>query len=268
MTIGRKILLMGPPGSGKTHATTTLAKTGQRVVHLLLEPGGLPVLQKAYGPDVPSNVHWHQLDVPGASLDELDALAMAMNTRDGDDFARWKPDQKYRGKHDGITRIQKALRAFPSQQGKLLESAESWGPDTTLVIDSLTALCDLVWNQSYGGRTAIEPGDYTKSQGYLDVFFGTICQSWKCNLVVTAHVEPRAKVSTVSKESEMKLFPVLIGGKMRAMFGKYFSEVILAKRLGAKWYWDTQAGDADVKCRELSASSTLEPDFAQLFKKA
>ena len=57
---GVNVLLMGPAGSGKTHAIGTLVDTGVEVFYLALEPG-LESLIGYYtdcGLEVPANLHY------------------------------------------------------------------------------------------------------------------------------------------------------------------------------------------------------------------
>lgn len=215
---------------------------------------------------IPSNAHIHVFDYKGASLDDLKALADALRDRQGDAMLSWRsPDAK---KFDGLSRLQDVLRDFKDRQGKSHGSADKWGADDVLVIDSLSALCDMVWSQCFGGRIEIEPTEYVRAQGFLEVLFSTLCWGFKCGLVVTAHIEDREakkyKQGTSEREKDFKLFPVLIGGKLRNSFAKYFDEVILAKRIGSTWHWDTQTAEADVKFRALPQSNQLRPDFAQI----
>ena len=46
-----------------------------------------------------------------------------------------------------------------------------------------------------------------------------------------------------------------------------FSDVVLTQREGDKFYWDTAAGLADLKTRNLPIRSKLSPDFAQIMDK-
>lgn len=216
---------------------------------------------------IPSNAHIHVFDYKGASLDDLKALADALRDRQGDAMLSWRsPDAK---KFDGLSRLQDVLRDFKDQQGKSHGRADKWGPDDVLAIDSLSAVCELVWSQCFGTRIVLEPSEYPTAQGFLETLFATLCWDLKCATVVTAHTEDRTvkkyKQGTPDREKDFKQYPVLIGDKLKNVFAKYFSEVILAKRLGSNWYWDNQSGEADVKFRALPQSNQLKPDFTDIF---
>jgi len=66
---GFNVMLMGPAGSGKTHALGTLVDSGIEVFYLALEPGLESLL--GYWTDrglpIPANLHWHTLKAPDTS---------------------------------------------------------------------------------------------------------------------------------------------------------------------------------------------------------
>jgi hypothetical protein len=46
-----------------------------------------------------------------------------------------------------------------------------------------------------------------------------------------------------------------------------FSDVILAKRVGREWFWDTEDPTADLKTRNLPISTKIKPDFKCILDK-
>ena len=67
---GFNVMLMGPAGSGKTHAIGTLVDAGLEVFYLALEPGLESLLGywTDRGKPIPDNLHWHTLKAPDTSF--------------------------------------------------------------------------------------------------------------------------------------------------------------------------------------------------------
>lgn len=263
---GHKSLIIGAPGSGKTWATATASQVpSKRVVYLMLE-NSLGVLVKAlkamHGGKVPDNVHWHDFSFQGIGLDELEASANAINTLEGDNLKKWRSPMKR--SNTGFSDLVKVLKDFTDHRtGESLGSAAQWDNSTIFVVDSMTALTDMIWNQTFGGRVSVDWTEYSAPQGLLMNFVTLFCWQAKCNFVMTAHVEDR---ETQQGSGQFKQYPLTIGGKLRDKLAGYFDDVILAQRIGPNYVWNTATASADVKPRILPAATNLKPDFVQIYE--
>jgi len=87
-----------------------------------------------------------------------------------------------------------------------------------------------------------------------------LCTGFRCHVVVTAHIE--RELDEVQGGS--RVFPSTLGRKLAPVLPRYFTDVILAKRAGTKFFWDTADPQADLKARNLPISPDLPPTFRPL----
>ena len=261
---GLKELLMGPAGTGKTSSIGTLVDTGIEVFYLALEPG-MESLQGYYrdkGREMPSNLHFHRVAAPSASISEMMASAKMVNTLSYE--ALCKVTDPNRGKYNQFYGILESLNNFKDDRtGEAFGPVDSWGSDRVLVIDSLSGLSRASLNAVVGGRPTASQPDWGIAMTQVERLITMLCEGCKCHFVLLAHVE--REVDEV--QGGVKIMVSTLGKKLAPKFPQLFSDVIMATRQGEKWFWDTANSMADVKFRYLPLASNNPPDFAPILEK-
>jgi len=261
---GVNCLLMGPAGTGKTHAIGTLVDAGLEVFYLALEPG-LESLLGYYtdkGKPIPSNLHWHTLKAPTASFTELLESATKVSQLSLDSLAKMQDPS--RSKHNQFLELLTALNNFPDDNtGKTFGPVNTWTPSRALVIDSMTGISRAAMSLVIGGKPVKSQSDWGIAQDQLEKLLRMLCDSCPCHLVILAHVE---------RETDMvlggvKLMVSTLGKALAPKIPAMFSDVILTVRIGDKWSWDTASTQADVKTRNLSIKADNPPSFAPIIAK-
>jgi len=261
---GINCVLMGPAGSGKTHAIGTLVETGIEVFYLGLEPGLESLLGyfTDKGKPVPDNLHWHMLQAPKASFAELSQAATSINTLGLDSLSKMQDPN--RSKHNQFITLLTALSDFPDDRtGKKFGSADGWGTDRALVVDSLTGLNRAAMSLVIGNKPVRNQADWGIAQDQVEKILRMLCDNCKCHFILLAHVERE----TDAVLGGVKIMVSTLGKALAPKIPAMFSDVILTVREGTKWSWDTASSLADVKTRNLTVSAGQQPSFTPIIAK-
>ncbi len=261
---GFNVMLMGPAGSGKTHAIGTLVDSGLEVFYLALEPGLESLLGywTDRGKPIPDNLHWHTLKAPDTSfLDMLDA-ATKINTLSLDSLA--KMSDPNRGRHNQFLSLFQTLNDFEDQHdGRKYGAVNTWTTDRCLVIDSLTGLNGAALALVVGGKPVRSQSDWGIAQQQLEGLLRKLCDGCTCHFVLLAHVERETDLVL----GGVKLMASTLGKALAPKIPAMFSDVILTVRNGDKWSWDTASALADLKTRNLPIKADQPPSFAPIVAK-
>lgn len=261
---GINCALMGPAGSGKTHALGTLVETGIEVFYLGLEPGLESLLGyfTDKGKPVPPNLHWHMLQAPKASFAELATAATSINTLGLDSLSKMQDPN--RSKHNQFITMLTALADFPDDRtGKKFGSVDSWGTDRAIAIDSLTGLNRAAMSLVIGNKPVRNQADWGIAQDQVEKILRMLCDNCKCHFILLAHVERE----TDAVLGGVKIMVSTLGKALAPKIPAMFSDVILTVREGAKWTWDTASSLADVKTRNLAVAANQPPSFGPILEK-
>lgn len=261
---GFNVMLMGPAGSGKTHAIGTLVDSGIEVYYLALEPGLESLLGywADSGKPIPKNLHWHTLKAPDTSfLDMLDT-ATKINTFSLEMLAKMTDPNKAR--HNQFLELFKALNDFTDQRdGSKHGAVNTWDTTKCLVIDSLTGLNSAALNLVIGGKPVRSQSDWGIAQQQLEGLLRKLCDGCNCHFVLLSHVERESDLVL----GGVKLMASTLGKALAPKIPAMFSDVILTVRQGDKWTWDTANVMADLKTRNLPIKSDNPPSFAPVVAK-
>jgi len=261
---GVNTLLMGPAGTGKTHAIGTLVDAGVEVFYLALESGMESLL--GYWTDrglpVPANLHWHKVSAPKASFADLITTATKVNTMALDTLA--KANDPTRSNHNGFIKILEALNNFPDDRtGEKFGCVDTWTPSRALVIDGMAGLAVAAMSLVVGGKAVRNQSDWGIAQDQIERFIRQITNDCACHVVLIAHVERE----TDAVLGGVKLMVSTLGKALAPKLPPMFSDVILTVREGDKFTWDTGSVQADVKTRNLQIKSGLPADFRAIIEK-
>lgn len=205
-----KLLLIGDSGTGKTGALASIVKAGYRVRILDMDnkvkDGILPQILKRECPDKIGNVDFEPL------RDKLKSSAAGYL-------------------FDGVP------QAFVKALGLLDKwsdgsSPKEWGPQTVLVVDSLTFLSDAAFNWA----KSMNPGAKDPRQWYMtaqDGIENTLAQlthsSFGTNVIVISHV------SWVDRpDGSMKGYPASVGKALGPTIPAYFDNMALCQTVAGK----------------------------------
>ena len=261
---GVNCLLMGPAGTGKTHAIGTLVDAGIRVFYIALEPGLESLL--GYWVDrglpVPENLHWHIVKAPDASFTELLDSATKINTMSLEMLS--KLSDTNRSKYNQFRSLYEVLNNFTDQRtGKSFGPADKFDTDCAIVLDGLTGVNTASMLSVVGGKPVRSMPDWGLAQQQVETLLGKLCNNMRCHFVLLAHVE-REKDEVLGG---IKLMVSTLGQKLAPKLPAMFSDVILSVREGDKWKWDTANPMADLKTRNLPVSQNIVPTFKTIMEK-
>lgn len=261
---GFNVVLMGPTGTGKTHAIGTLVEnTPLDVFYFPLESGAESLV--GYFTDrgmvVPPNLHLHELTQPQAGFMDIFEAAKKTNTLPHD--AVMKMTDARRSKYDGYLKLLEALNAPVDQNGEKFEPADKWGTDRVIVIDGLTGLNEFAMQLVIGGKAERTQTDWGVAQSYIMSLINKLTSGCKCHFVLIAHVD--REVDAI--QGGVKLMMSTLGKAINGILPTKFSDVVICRKEVDKFYWSTAASNADVKNRNLPLSDKIAPDFGPLYEK-
>jgi hypothetical protein len=246
-----KMLLMGESGTGKTAATATLAGVpNKKVFYVMMEDSLRVVIRRMielYG-SIPENVHWHNFQYQGASIENMINASDAVMSLDEEGQIKWR--DKARKSATGFNLFLRFLKNLVDDRtGESFGSIEDLDDSWIVVFDSLTTISEMIWAEYMGGRVAVDAREYSGPQSKITTLLSAMCWQWNCSVVVTAHTEER---ETTRKSEVFRKYPRTLGAKLKDELGQYFDDIVLTKRLGKdQFQWDNATPMAAVKFRDL-----------------
>lgn len=206
-----KLLLIGDSGTGKTGSLASLAKDGYRLRILDLDNG-------------------------------LDSLVAVLRNEAPDRLSQ--VDFETRRDHFSITK-QGARVLKPEayiESLKLLtewsdgSTPAGWGPDTVLVVDSLTALGDAAFQWAKGmNPTSKDPRQwyFAAQQSIRDMLALLTSDAMETNVVLIAHINYNEVVDANGNLIEKKGYPTSIGSALGPQIARYFNTMLVAETTGS-----------------------------------
>ena len=266
---GPKILLEGPSGTGKTYALgklTDWAVANNIEVFTLFTENGLETLLGYWadsGKPVPENLHYHSTITKPISLTSLLDAADKVGKLSYESITKMV-DPNRSGPNNAFHGILSACANFPDDRtGKTFGPIDSWDTSKIFVIDSLSELANAAMKMVIGAKPTASMPDYGVAQNNLMNFLRLCTQGLRCTFILTAHVDRLTDEIT----GGVKLMTKSIGKAMANDIPQLFSDVIYTVREGTSFYWDTAAGNVDVKTRNLPIAAKQPPDFGVIMTK-
>lgn len=256
-----KVILMGPTGTGKTHAVGTLVDSGVEVFYLAIESGLESLI--GYWSDrklaVPANLHWHKIEPPKVSFLDLNEGLKKIQTLALDTLAKSVDQSRHR--HNLMNHLLEAMSDFKDDRtGQSFGPVDEWGTERAIVIDGLTGLSRGAMSAVIGVKPVRSQSDYQLAMNQVENFLRLVCDHCPCWFILIAHDERE----TDEVLGGVKRMVATIGRKLPPLIPPMFSDVILTVREGTKWTWDTTSNQADTKARNLPWASGLPPSFGQI----
>lgn len=203
-----KLLLIGPSGTGKSGSLVSLVEAGYKL-RILDYDGGLDivrnVLLKKGKPELLLNVSYETL------RDDMGFVGTSIKAK-------------------SATAFQAGMKLLDNWPG--LGSVSKWGPDSILVIDSLTLLSRCAMNQvlALNGRLGQETqqSDWGKAQDAIENVLALLTgPNTKCNVIVMSHVAFIDDANGISQG-----YPMSLGKALSPKIGNYFNTCLMTKLVG------------------------------------
>jgi hypothetical protein len=254
---GIKVLLIGGSGSGKTYSIRTLVEAGITPMCIFTE-NSFDVLG-----DVPKEkIHWRYISPSQGGLSTLVDSAKRVSTMGPDQLQ--KINDLTRAQTNSFLPILESMMKFKCERtGQEFGNISTWGTDKAFVIDSLSGLTIAATKLAVGEKYAMTQPEYQIAMKTIENLINQICTSFQCHAVVTAHAE--REVDEVMGGA--RIYPSTLGRKLAPVLPRYFTDVLLAKRQGTKFVWDSADPQADLKARNAPISSELPPTFVPLVER-
>ncbi len=252
------ILLMGAPGVGKTASLSTLLASGIKLRVITTEPNAIDTLLdfcKKTNVDT-SELQWVHVEPTPAGFSALTDMAKQISTLNYQALTEMKG-----GFGKALTtqfmQVLKACQTFVSDRdGVNYGNVEQWGPDTALVIDSLSGINEMCKALTVGYKPALHQGEWGVMMNLEEQFILKMT-GLECWFVLTAHVDREKDEIT----GGTRLMVGALGSKLAPKIPRYFSEVVLAEKNADKFTWSTASAQANLKFRALANSTNLQPSF-------
>jgi hypothetical protein len=253
------VLVIGPPGVGKTYSIVTLLKAGIETFCLLTEPNAIETLLDAViktGADM-NLLHWCYTPPASAGWSGITGMAKAINTYSFEDLAKQKSGVE-KSQSNQIMKLLNACANFPCERtGQSYGDITSWGPNRALVLDSLTGLNILAMDNTVGQKPTPAPGEWGTAMNLEEKLILKLTSDLKCFFVLLAHID------RVTDEVMMttRIVPAALGNKLGPKIGRFFSEIVLARKVNNTYVWATSDAMADLKNRALPLGDALAPSY-------
>lgn len=216
-----KALYLGDPGSGKTGSLAALVTAGYRLRIFDFDNllGSLVQYVLKDCPELIGNVSFQTF------TDKMEGPLMPVTMVGGN--ARVMPFAK--GVPDAFVKALKQLTKWKTEDEDFGDPG-AWGPDTVLVIDSLTNLGQTALRYAMAMNPMAKDGRTyfgTAQSLVLNVLQLLFSEQMRTNVLVLAHVDYR--------ENELEIikgFPRTIGAALNTQVAIYFNCVLLAQKRG------------------------------------
>lgn len=255
------VALIGVSGSGKTFSIATYLKYNIEVFFLGTEPGAVESLLDACAKlNLPlDNLHYHQMNVVAPGWDAIEANIKQVGAMTYEALSTLKDIGKSKMAH--LMELLTCCKDFPCDRtGKKFGDATTWGASRAFVVDSLSGINKMAREYVVGYKPTMHQGEWGTAMQLEENLLYKLLNDRACFFTLIAHVD--REVDEVLGGTRITM--AALGRKLAPQLAKYFSEIILAKRVNDKFYWSTSEANADVKNRAMPIGATLAPDFGTI----
>lgn len=258
-----KVLLMGPPGTGKSYSISTLLQEGLEVFILMTEPNSLESVQLACKQRSVSTekLHWKFISPQTGGWAAIQDLAKQINLLDFEGLSKLKGISK-RDSTQLYTLLQSCQNFICDRTGENFGDVTSWDSSRALVVDSLSGLNTICLQATVGLKPSLAPGEWGVAMNMEETLINKLTSDLKCFFLLIAHIDRNQNEATL----QSTITPAAIGAKLGPRIGRFFSEVVLTKKIGDRFLWSTVEPMTDTKQRILPLGGELLPSFSPLIK--
>lgn len=256
------VLLMGPPGTGKTDSLLTLVEAGLELFVLVTEPRGVESLIDSCMRrklDI-EKLHWSYVAPTSGTWKGLKEMAQKVSGMGYKDLSELKSGIGKELNNQWIVMLNQIANFKCERTGKEYGDVTEFGPDRAFSIDSLSGLNEMAKQITVGFKPAIHQGEWGVAMEMLNSFCIKMSADCKCTFVLTAHIERNQDIITGGS----KIMVGALGQKLAPKLPRFYSEVILTQFDGTKYNWSTKSSVAELKKRTLPISDNLAPTFVPI----
>lgn len=262
------VLLMGPPGSGKTDSLATLLETGLEVFLLVIEANGLDTFLDSIARRnlKTDRLHWKYIPPASPDLGTLMNMAEQISTKDFESLSSIKTGIGKEKAREYMTFL-KALENFvDDKDGKSYGSVFDFDDSKVLAIDSLSGLNAMAMDLTIGYKPTASKPEWGIAMNLELKTLQKLCADLRCLFVLTAHIDKEPNEITGANT----VTSAALGQKNSGKIARLFSEVVLTKRgkTGREFKWSTWETSSlvDLKNRALPISDSIDPTFVRIWK--
>lgn len=255
------VLLLGAPGTGKTYATASLLELGLKTFVIITEPTGLDSLLNACAErKLPlDNLHWVVHTPARGNFDGLLNIARLTSVGTFESLAKLPP-QGERNKAQFMQLLSSCKNFVCQRDGKSYGDVSQLGPDCAVVLDSLSGLNTMAMDLVIGDKPSAHQGEWGVAMNLVEKLLLNLTSALKALFVLTAHIEREVDEITGAQ----RVMASALGRKLAPKIPRFFSEVVLARRLGEQYYWSNADQQTDLKRRSLPTGEKLAPSYAPI----
>lgn len=256
------VLLMGGTGAGKTYSLATLAEAGLDVFVIVTEPVGLDTLIDVFAQKKLLNkLFWHQINPSRPGFGDMQKAAQLISTNTYETLAKMAPSGDRRNAQ-WIKLLSQLANFHDQRTGTDFGPIDAFNSECVLVIDSLSGLNIMAMDMVIGDKPNAHQGEWGVAMGLLEKLLLSLTSQVKCSFVLTAHVEKEVNEITGATQ----VMAAALGRKLAPKLPRFFSEVVMAHRVGDQFYWSNTASNVDLKKRSLPLGDKLNPSFVPVME--
>lgn len=258
------VLLMGPPGSGKTDSLLTLVEAGLELFVLVTEPRGIEsLIDSATRRKLPiDKVHWRYIAPTSASWAGLKDMAKKVSSMSYESLTEIKVGIGKEVNNQWIAMLTQVENFQCQRTGIAYGDVTEFGPDRAFVIDSLSGLNEMAKQITVGFKPAIHQGEWGVAMEMLNSFCIKMASDCKATFVLTAHVDREPDEITGGS----KIMVGALGRKLAPKLPRFFSENPLTHSDGTTFTWSNKSPVADLKRRALPLGDKLDQSFVPIIE--
>lgn len=256
------VLLMGPPGSGKTYSLATLVKAGLSLRVVFTDPGGEEsLLDAARDLKLPlDNIHWNYIAPASIDWASFQNIAKRIQTQNYESLSKERHGIE-KGKYRQFFDLLALLSDFTCAHcGQSFGPVDSWDASCAFALDSISGLNQMAYDLAVGAKPAPHVGEWGVMMTAEERLLNKLTSDCRCFVICTAHPEPLRDETT----GQIAFLPALLGSKLAPRLPRSFSDIVLTVKEGASFTWSTATPRYALKARNLPLREKLQPDFGQI----
>jgi hypothetical protein len=258
------VMLIGAPGTGKTHSLVTLLEPPQAKLYVLCtEPGGIDTLAQKVTAEQRERLFYANIYPSMLSFGSMLKIARIVHSQTFEGLTQMKSGIEKKD-FDQFLTLLSMCNDFVDQHGVHHGNIANLDANCIVALDSLSGATQMALDLVTGARDARAPGEWNVSAGMLTRFLQSLVAARDHSLFVCiAHVDREVNEIT----GQTILTASAVGAKMGPKLGRIFGDIVLCRRQKKDFTWDTTAEQTDTKYRLLLPGSALPPSFVPVMKK-